>query len=254
MNVPTCAPASHYILSPYFITFSQTYGAIKLRAINELPYKLQDTGEWMENNLKLKTLILSAQAGDLDAFETIVLHFQDLAVGYAYSILGDFHLAKDAAQEAFISAYCELKTLREPKAFPFWFRKLVFKHCDRIRRRHHLETVSLEEAMYMPSNEKSQLEKVEEQELRESVLNAGYSKTAQLLISHGADVNAKDNDDATPLHHAVKGGHLECIELLLSHGAEVKVKDKQGKTPLHWAQEAKQEAVVDLLRRHGATE
>ncbi|MBI1922841.1 hypothetical protein HYR99_01185 [Candidatus Poribacteria bacterium] len=44
----------------------------------------------------LKSLIIRAQAGDMDAFGAIVQRFQDMEVGYAYSILGDFHLAADA--------------------------------------------------------------------------------------------------------------------------------------------------------------
>ena len=56
----------------------------------------------------LKSLVIRAQAGDLDAYSTLVQQFQDIAVGYAYSILGDFHLAQDAAQEAFIEAYNSL--------------------------------------------------------------------------------------------------------------------------------------------------
>ena len=54
---------------------------------------------------ELESLISRAQAGDLDAYGRIVQQFQDMAVGYAYSILGDFHLAEDAVQEAFIEAY-----------------------------------------------------------------------------------------------------------------------------------------------------
>ena len=41
---------------------------------------------------ELGSLISRAQAGDLDAYGSIVQRFQDMAVGYAYSILGDFHL------------------------------------------------------------------------------------------------------------------------------------------------------------------
>ncbi|MCB0097675.1 MAG: hypothetical protein KDE46_18215, partial [Caldilineaceae bacterium] len=39
------------------------------------------------------------------AFAEIVQRFQDLAFGCAYAVLGDFHLAEDAAQEAFLSAW-----------------------------------------------------------------------------------------------------------------------------------------------------
>lgn len=52
-----------------------------------------------------------AHGGDLAAFEALVKRFEDMAVGYAYSVLGDFHLARDAAQEAFIQAWFDLKTL-----------------------------------------------------------------------------------------------------------------------------------------------
>ena len=95
----------------------------------------------------LQSLITQAQNGDIDAFGTIVTRFQDMAVGYAYSILGDFHLAQDAAQEAFISAFRDLKMLREPSAFPAWFRRLIFKQCNRLTRGRRLKTEPLEIAM-----------------------------------------------------------------------------------------------------------
>jgi DNA-directed RNA polymerase specialized sigma24 family protein len=48
----------------------------------------------------------------LAAFGELVERFQDMAYGCAYSILGDFHLAEDAAQEAFLAAYRGLDRLR----------------------------------------------------------------------------------------------------------------------------------------------
>ena len=66
---------------------------------------------------ELGSLINRAQAGDLDAYGAIVQRFQDMAVGYAYSILGDFHLAEDAAQEAFIEAYPILSRVYGPRCF-----------------------------------------------------------------------------------------------------------------------------------------
>ncbi len=53
----------------------------------------------MEHHLaELHTLVHRAQAADLKAYDLIVRRFQDMAVGYAYSLLGDFQLAEDAAQ------------------------------------------------------------------------------------------------------------------------------------------------------------
>ena len=81
-----------------------------------------------------------AQVGEHDAFRDLVLRFQDMAVGYAYSLLGDFHLAEDAAQEAFVAVHFELKSLRTPTAFVPWLRTVVRKHCDRISRQRRVDT------------------------------------------------------------------------------------------------------------------
>lgn len=83
----------------------------------------------------LETDIRDALAGQRDALRHLVLRYQDLAVGYAFSLLGDYHLAEDAAQEALIAMVRNLGQLREPAAFVGWLRTIVFKQCDRIRRR-----------------------------------------------------------------------------------------------------------------------
>ncbi len=121
---------------------------------------------------ELKTLISQSQAGDLEAYGSIVRRFQDMAVGYAYSILGDFHWAQDAAQEAFIEAYRNLYQLREPAAFAAWLRRIIIKYCDRFTRGKRVETVSLEEAMEVSANEKDPAQAVEEREMKDTVLAA----------------------------------------------------------------------------------
>lgn len=88
--------------------------------------------------------VAAAQTGDTDAYAQMVHNFQDMAMGYAYALLKDFHLAQDAAQEAFIDAYLHLSQLREPEAFPGWFRTVVFKHADRIRRKRRNMNVPLD--------------------------------------------------------------------------------------------------------------
>src|SRR5712692_187738 len=100
----------------------------------------------MADSGELRTRIRQAQLGDVEAYEWIVRRFQDMAVGYAASILGDFHLAEDAAQEAFIEAWRDLPQLREPAAFAGWLRKIVFKQCDRLTRGKRAATVPMETA------------------------------------------------------------------------------------------------------------
>ena len=46
-------------------------------------------------------LVIKARSGDIRAFEILVNNFKDMAIGYAFSILKDYHHAEDVAQEAF---------------------------------------------------------------------------------------------------------------------------------------------------------
>lgn len=74
----------------------------------------------------------------------------------------------------------------------------------------------------------------------------------KLLIDKGADVNAKANHDATPLHEAAKEGHMELAELLITRGADVNAKETFGETPLHEAVKGAHKEVAKLLAANGA--
>jgi ankyrin repeat protein len=75
---------------------------------------------------------------------------------------------------------------------------------------------------------------------------------AELLVDHGAEVNAKNESDRTSLHAAAMVGATELVKLLLAHGAEVNVQDQKGRTPLHEAVFKGDVDVVRLLLTHGA--
>ena len=84
----------------------------------------------------LPTLVEAARSGDTRAYGEIVNSFQDMAFASCLARIGDVQLAQDAAQEAFLDAWLNLDQLREPIAFPAWFRRVLVKHADRqIRRR-----------------------------------------------------------------------------------------------------------------------
>ncbi len=97
--------------------------------------------------------VISAQTGDLRAFDKIVRRFQDMAFATAYARLGDSHLAEDAAQDAFIEAFKGLKHLQAPEAFPSWFRRIVTRRCNRIIRDNRAVLVPLDHAAAMPSED-----------------------------------------------------------------------------------------------------
>ena len=89
-------------------------------------------------------LIKSAQSGDLDAFNTLILHYQDSVFNTALRILGDEDQAQDAAQEAFISAFQSIKSFRGG-SFKAWIMRTVTNACyDELRRQKRRPTTPLE--------------------------------------------------------------------------------------------------------------
>ncbi|MBI3165131.1 MAG: sigma-70 family RNA polymerase sigma factor [Anaerolineales bacterium] len=89
-------------------------------------------------------LITSAQQGDLDAFNTLILHYQNAVFNTAARILGDDDLAQDAAQDAFISAFQNIKSFRGG-SFKAWLLRTVTNAClDELRRQKRKPTTPLE--------------------------------------------------------------------------------------------------------------
>ncbi|MCB9229507.1 MAG: ankyrin repeat domain-containing protein [Deltaproteobacteria bacterium] len=63
----------------------------------------------------------------------------------------------------------------------------------------------------------------------------GHTAVAGLLIEKGADVNAAGDGSWTPLHLAAVEGHKDVAELLIAAGTDVNAVNNDGDTPLHWA-------------------
>jgi RNA polymerase sigma factor (sigma-70 family) len=121
---------------------------------------------------ELKDLVVQAAGGDLHAYEAIVRRFQDMAVGYACALLGDYHAAEDVAQEAFVRAFVDLSKLREPAAFPGWLRRIVFMRCTRLTRKKKVPTVELEQAHGGDLGGENPAMRIEDREMRDLMMAA----------------------------------------------------------------------------------
>ena len=89
-------------------------------------------------------LIQDAQRGDLEAFNRLILAYQDRVYNQAFRVLGEYQSADDATQEAFISAYKSIRSFRGG-SFRAWLLRIVTNACyDELRRKKRRPTTPLE--------------------------------------------------------------------------------------------------------------
>ncbi|MFN2303061.1 MAG: RNA polymerase sigma factor [Anaerolineales bacterium] len=126
-----------------------------------------------------QALIKDALDGNLDAFNGLVLHYQDMAYNVAYRIMGEYDAAGDATQEAFISAYQKLEQYRGG-SFKAWLLRIVTNACyDELRRRQRQPVAPLkpelddgerlEDPYWIEDEEASPEEQSEENELQNAI-------------------------------------------------------------------------------------
>jgi len=90
-------------------------------------------------------LIQSAQRGNLDAFNELVLAYQNRVYNLAFRLLNDPAAADDAAQETFIAAYQKMDTFAGG-SFSAWLLRIVANRCyDELRRQKRRPATSWEE-------------------------------------------------------------------------------------------------------------
>jgi uncharacterized protein len=86
-----------------------------------------------------------------------------------------------------------------------------------------------------------------------ALCDGGEVDVLQVLIEHGADVNAWDaNRDLTPLLTAVCEQEVEALEVLVRAGADPNVRGGEGDTPLRISAEVGSLAMAALLLYAGA--
>lgn len=75
-----------------------------------------------------ETLVMLTLAGEQSAYEVLVIRYQKAAVASAIAITKNHFMAEDAAQDAFVTAWMKLNTLREPQKYGSWVCRIA-KNC-----------------------------------------------------------------------------------------------------------------------------
>jgi RNA polymerase sigma-70 factor (ECF subfamily) len=79
-------------------------------------------------------LVSAVRSGDASAYAELVRRYERAAVVTAHAVLGDFHLAEDAAQEAFVAAYRMLNQLHDDARFGPWLLRIARRRASRMKR------------------------------------------------------------------------------------------------------------------------
>jgi RNA polymerase sigma-70 factor (ECF subfamily) len=80
-------------------------------------------------------LVDQAKRGDREAFDALARLTGDRCMAIAFRILRDFDLADDAVQTALVTAWREIRTLRDSRLFEPWLHRILTHACYAEARR-----------------------------------------------------------------------------------------------------------------------
>jgi RNA polymerase sigma-70 factor (ECF subfamily) len=127
-------------------------------------------------------LVASSQKGDLAAFESLVVRHQKRMLNIAFRLIDNYDEACEVVQDAFVSAYKNIKDFRSDAKFTTWLAAITVNlsknRLKQIKSRQGHVSYSLDDplrtddgelTMNPPSKEPSVLERLEKQDVRNKV-------------------------------------------------------------------------------------
>ena len=93
-------------------------------------------------------LIQRVLAGDENAFSMLVRKYEKPVHALVWRKIGDFHIAEEITQDAFLQAYKELATLKKQHRFARWLSVIATRCCIAWLRKKRLSTQSLEDTSH----------------------------------------------------------------------------------------------------------
>lgn len=196
------------------------------------------------------TLIDLSRGGDLDAFNMLIAAYQDRVYNLCLRMLGSQQPAEDVTQEAFISAFKNVRRMRGPSV-KSWLLRIASNACiDELRRRQRHPQVSID--YRRDSNETETSFDVpdstpgpEQLALRQELRSALQSELLELPADQRLAVVLCD----------IEGLAYEEIAVAMSTSVgTVKSRISRGRARLREALQKKPELFGDLIRHTRGTE
>ena len=134
-----------------------------------------------------RSLVVLAQEGDEDAFDALVRVTGDRCVAIAFRILRDLHLAEDAVQAAYVAAWRDLPSLREPDRFEAWLHRLLTRACYAEARRTRRFTANIRVLSVEPAVTHDEVLSLHDRDqLERSMARISLDQRAVLVFHHYA--------------------------------------------------------------------
>ena len=145
-------------------------------------------GSDVRTDVELVNAVLN---GEKQAFAVLVKRYERPVRAVALDVLGDYHLAADISQEAFIKAYEQLGGLRKPEAFGPWLMKIAHRCSLETARRKLKESRVEMKAAELIENPDGQLDE-EKQRLLAAIVRLPRSEKQVIMLRYLGDNSVKD--------------------------------------------------------------
>jgi RNA polymerase sigma-70 factor, ECF subfamily len=141
-------------------------------------------------------LVKEVLDGSKDAYAQLVRRYERPARAAAIHVLGNYHSAEDAAQEAFIKAYQQLTSLRKPETFGPWLLTIV-RRCALDMADKKRPNVSLDAVGDMPDHQRNGRLDDDKQHLLRQVMQLGESERQVVLLRYFGSYTVQQVADIT---------------------------------------------------------
>lgn len=136
-------------------------------------------------------LVNAALCGEKQAFAVLVKRYERPVRAVALNVLGDRHLAKDAAQDTFVRAYERLAGLRKPEAFGAWLMKIARRCALDLARRRPKEAQLDTEIANAAESPNGQLDE-SKQQLLDAVVRLPKAEKQVVMLRYFGDNSVKE--------------------------------------------------------------
>ncbi|PKP39079.1 MAG: hypothetical protein CVT98_03400 [Bacteroidetes bacterium HGW-Bacteroidetes-15] len=81
------------------------------------------------------------------AFESLVNRHKRMVFNLAYRLLGNYHVAEEAAQDSFVKAFHSINSFRNESGFATWLYRICYNTCITQKRKKNLEIKEINESI-----------------------------------------------------------------------------------------------------------